>query len=318
MLLNKIAYVKGCVQMVIPLVFDNSLSTLEMLGKVIDTLNSVITNTNVLQDYYNSLDGLLEEITNSLNQMQSELEQFKSEITKQFNDLESEFDSKFESQSQELNSKFLELQIQINKSQADFENRINLLLNEFIENEHNYVNEQLAEIRNELSENNENMLNYLDNRLEEFKKMIPEWQNVQVVNPFSGELEPLQNVINDIYYNMRFEALTANEYDILNLTASEYDNFKTTYTEAGLTAFQYDFYGKKYLYKDPNLYMLHPYNGVNTFYKNVIMFNTGLLRESGSFTALQYDTLEITAEVYDNEEITCTGYDWNVNKLFTA
>ena len=50
----------------------------------------------------------------------------------------------------------------------------------------------------------------------------------------------LQTVIDNIYGTSREEALTATEYDALNLTATAYDAYE-------LTAFNYDRYGKTLL-----------------------------------------------------------------------
>lgn len=60
-----------------------------------------------------------------------------------------------------------------------------------------------------------------------------------MVNPFTGIIDKVTNVINMIITKTN-EALSANEYDNLNLTATYYDNKE-------LTAYNYDFNGKMYL-----------------------------------------------------------------------
>lgn len=61
-----------------------------------------------------------------------------------------------------------------------------------------------------------------------------------VYNPTNGEQDTLQKTLNDIYSGARIGALTASEYDTLQLTASTYDNYQ-------LTASQYDMNGKEEL-----------------------------------------------------------------------
>lgn len=61
-----------------------------------------------------------------------------------------------------------------------------------------------------------------------------------VYNPTNGLREPLQKTLNDIYSGARVGALTAYEYDTLELTASTYDS-------AELTATEYDLNGKEEL-----------------------------------------------------------------------
>ena len=62
-----------------------------------------------------------------------------------------------------------------------------------------------------------------------------------MINPITGEYEDVRNVVNDIvYYFHTGNALTAGEYDALNLTAGAYDAY-------AITAYDYDFNGKTIL-----------------------------------------------------------------------
>lgn len=61
---------------------------------------------------------------------------------------------------------------------------------------------------------------------------------IMMVNPITGEYDDVRNVVDDIvsYFHTE-DALTAGEYDALELTASAYDAYE-------LTAYDYDFNGK--------------------------------------------------------------------------
>jgi len=63
---------------------------------------------------------------------------------------------------------------------------------------------------------------------------------ITVYDPTTGVLSPLQTVIDNLYGSTREEALTATEYDALDLTATAYDAYD-------ITAFNYDKYGKTIL-----------------------------------------------------------------------
>lgn len=63
---------------------------------------------------------------------------------------------------------------------------------------------------------------------------------ITVYDPTTGILSPLQDVIDNIYGQSRIDALTATEYDTLELTADAYDAYQ-------LTAFEYDKSGKTLL-----------------------------------------------------------------------
>lgn len=64
--------------------------------------------------------------------------------------------------------------------------------------------------------------------------------DIQVYDPTTGILSPLQTVIDNLYGAGRDDALTATEYDALDLTATTYDAYD-------LSAFNYDKYGKTLL-----------------------------------------------------------------------
>lgn len=76
-------------------------------------------------------------------------------------------------------------------------------------------------------------------RLEEEIQEI-ELGQISVYDPTTGVMSPLQTVIDNLYGTTREEALTATEYDALELTATAYDAYD-------ITAFNYDKYGKTIL-----------------------------------------------------------------------
>lgn len=63
---------------------------------------------------------------------------------------------------------------------------------------------------------------------------------ITLFDPTTGTLNNLQIVIDNIYNTSREEALTATEYDALDLSATTYDGYQ-------ITAFNYDRYGKTIL-----------------------------------------------------------------------
>lgn len=63
---------------------------------------------------------------------------------------------------------------------------------------------------------------------------------ISVFDPTTGIYSPLQTVIDNLYNTGRTDALTASEYDALDLTATAYDAYE-------LTAYEYDNNGKSLL-----------------------------------------------------------------------
>ena len=63
---------------------------------------------------------------------------------------------------------------------------------------------------------------------------------LEVVNPLTGNVQPIQLVLNYMADLLRADSLTAQEYDAAELTAAAYDALQ-------LTAYTYDNYGKNYI-----------------------------------------------------------------------
>lgn len=99
----------------------------------------------------------------------------------------------------------------------------------YIDNQDTYYN-GLAQDYATTAENNAN--NYTDSQVLNYTLMI---------NPITGEYEDVRLVVDDIvtYFHTQ-DALTASEYDSLDLTALAYDNYE-------ITAYDYDFSGKSIL-----------------------------------------------------------------------
>ena len=90
--------------------------------------------------------------------------------------------------------------------------------------------DQLAQGYAQTAEDNAN--NYTDQQVITYTMMI---------NPITGVYEDVRNVVDDIVsYFHTGDALTASEYDALDLTASDYDSKQ-------ITAYDYDFNGKTLL-----------------------------------------------------------------------
>ena len=99
----------------------------------------------------------------------------------------------------------------------------------YIDNQDSYYN-NLAQDYATAAENNANA--YTDSQVITYTMMI---------NPITGVYEDVRDVVDDIvYYFHTNDALTAAEYDALDLTAGAYDAYN-------ITAYDYDFSGKTIL-----------------------------------------------------------------------
>ena len=98
-----------------------------------------------------------------------------------------------------------------------------------------------VEVRNLITATQNYLIAYTDSAEARLQAQIEAIQvgAINVIDPTTGVLSPIQTVINNIAGSSA-DALTASEYDALNLTATAYDNYN-------ITAYDYDFKGKALL-----------------------------------------------------------------------
>lgn len=65
-------------QKILPLVYDDSLSYMELLCKIVDYLNKVIDTTNQQTEYLQQLGATVEELQNAVNYLEEEIEKVKN------------------------------------------------------------------------------------------------------------------------------------------------------------------------------------------------------------------------------------------------
>ena len=136
------------------------------------------------------------------------------------------------------NDKIEEIEAKVNELSAEMER--------FEQETIDYVNQEFYQIRNELLGMIAAALNqanaYTDAIAAQLREEIQEISlgDITLYDPTTGILSPLQVVVDNLYNSSRDNALTATEYDALDLTATDYDAYQ-------LTAYDYDKNGKTLL-----------------------------------------------------------------------
>lgn len=129
----------------------------------------------------------------------------------------------------DLNNQVANIQTELtNKvSFEDFENGLNALK---------------TELQNLIIENYETLKEYSDAEDAKLQYQIDNFavENIKLYDPTTGLLTPIQTVVDNLFDATRDEAITAGEYDGLEITAGSYDALE-------ITAIEYDRYGKTIL-----------------------------------------------------------------------
>ena len=144
-----------------------------------------------------------------------------NEVIKQVNS-NTEFIDKYSGKIEELEAEMINLR----QEMVDFENAIN-----------SEIEARFASIKIELQAMIATALTHANaytdsvaSRLEEEIQQISIGQ-ISLFDPTTGVYSPLQIVIDNLYNSSREDALTADEYDALELTATAYDAYELTAQE---------------------------------------------------------------------------------------
>lgn len=218
--------VKFWVQKVLPLVYDDSLSYIEVLSKFGDKLNEVIQIVNYQG---NGIYGYIKEQLDIYQKAwQAELQTAMQEMSQQIS-----------SNNQIINQRIDTLTTDLNGQLTTFEGTVTQKLEDqsaAIAAMEAKVTEQIATvtalIANTDKANRDWTLQQIDAAIANLPDDLP-----PVIDPTDGKLESVQIALNHMWDAMRENALTAQEYDNLELTATAYDAYN-------LTAVAYDRAGK--------------------------------------------------------------------------
>lgn len=175
------------------------------LDWILSKMKELQENIDVINSWKETFSAQINaQISNLISEVNEEFTQLKADIEKEFTDYRTETDAKFEAQRAETDKQFALLTDAVNGRLTAFDGRI-------------------ADIESKLSD--------IENNLPRL---------VHVTNPFTGQSDSIQNVINMLADTQRSDALTASAYDALKLTAAAYD-------AKNVSAADYDFHGQSFI-----------------------------------------------------------------------
>ena len=182
---------------VLPTVFDDSLSYLEMVSKLYKKLEEVIAEVNAIDQ---------EAIQQALDDMRAEIAKFEAQIQKQYNAL----DEKYQKLYEELNTSILDLADTTAASLEELDKKIYNL------------GESLKDIMDlKIEENNE----YI------FESIASEIIGIKVLNYFTGEKVTVQEMFDYLAQLHAADGITVTELITRQKTVDKLIALKFTYTQ---------------------------------------------------------------------------------------
>ena len=142
-----------------------------------------------------------------------------------------EFIDNYESQISEIERQIAEVYVILNRYDEEIDSRFS-----GIENELTIKFNQLSQQVIALIDNNYNILKaYIDEKYEELDYKIDHISidSIELRDPTTGIYSNIQVVVNNLFNTFSVDALTATEYDALDLTATAFDAYQ-------ITAYDYD------------------------------------------------------------------------------
>lgn len=182
---------------VLPTVFDDSLSYLEMVSKLYYKLEEVIQEVNDIDQ---------NAIEQALNDMRAEILKFEGQVQEQYNAL----DAKFQEQYEELNNSVIDLADSVASSVEELDMKI-----------HN-LGESLKDIMDlKIEENNE----YI------FESIASEIIGIKVLNYFTGEKVTVQEMFDYLAQLHATDGITVTELITRQKTVNELIALNFTYEQ---------------------------------------------------------------------------------------
>ena len=202
---------------------DWILKTLKSIDADITTLNEWKAEREIRDQW---LDDSIEDLNTKYEALVALYNTFVDEVNARFDELSREITDQVDALEESVNERVTALEAQINRQLADlaaelraevaaFKNEVNALLTVY--------NSRIVDI---------------EEGLVRVENMIPNMMNI--IDPYTGQVNTIVNVIYEIVNRTKQNALTASAYDAALLTAAAYDALN-------LSAYDYDFNGADYI-----------------------------------------------------------------------
>lgn len=300
------------VQKVLPLVYDDALSYLEVLEKVKVKLNEVVDNINSWTDF-------TEDYTDQ------EIAKLRAELIQYINQQDNELQNLLAQAVNKLNADMSALRAEYQQSDAELRlwvnNQIVNIQNQFAQFVKD-VQSEMAGFRAYVDSQDALVVQHINDEVERLEGLIREIElnPVQkVINPVDEKVAYIQDALDSMFYNLKSWGLRAKNYDALGLNAQEYDSYT-------LGAWNYDYLGKWYLREKPELQgdikdayikagtLFSPFMGVVESTSQVIYEMAAYIRVFG-LTAEEYSAMGWTAQDYQDLNMTAYQYDWLAKQI---
>lgn len=225
----------------LPTVFDQEIDYFTILSKLRGKINETINLIDELESEVTSMSSEFEDIKSRLTAVETKLDTIEAELKAYIDDqlegVEERLDEKLEAYKAQIDAEIVELIADLNRFKSEIESEITDFdtrldqFNEYMINRFqeltNYVNSTEEALRALLQVEIDDLQNQIDNLVFE----LPD-----IYNPVEGINTSIQQAIIDLYELAQSDAITAQEFDALEITAAEFDALQITARDFDLHA----------------------------------------------------------------------------------
>lgn len=319
---QKIAQIRLLCKKVLPAVYDESLSYLEGLSKLTFKVNEVITSVNALNDNVDVLNDSVTELNARVEAVEQSIDTFESEITARFEALTVEINKQVDDKLAEVDQRVSAIELQM----AAFENSIHEQLSSLEHDLTALVNAELIEIQKKYETFEDDMKWYIYNQIQDALKCIPDLTTVYVIDPTTGKLSKIQDVVNNMFIFSSVNAFTCDEFNALGLTINQLNSIKVKSIPRGMTIYEWLREAKLILVSQvlpkiaeafayPHSIVFNYLDGSKVWHDKNVDINQQLIAASGCYCCDELNTMGFTVNEIIGFNITCYEYVMRANKL---
>lgn len=225
----------------LPTVFDQEIDYFTILSQLRGKINDTITLIDELESEVTSMSSEFESIKSRLTAVETKLDTIEAElkayIDEQLAGVEERLDEKLEAYKAQIDAEIVELIADLNRFKSEIESEItdfDTRLDQFNE----YMINRFQELTNYVNSTEEALRALLQMEIDDLQTQIDNlvFELPDIYNPVEGINTSIQQAVIDLYELAQSDAITAAEFDALEITAAEFDALQITARDFDLHA----------------------------------------------------------------------------------
>lgn len=288
---------------VLPLTYDDSLSYYEVLCKTVNILNNALGTLNDVTDAVDELAAAV----NAFDDRYDALEQGFADLTAYVQQMDATFTDRINDQDRKLT-------IAIDNMNRTIDQKISALTIQLT----HAINDELKTFKIVVNKQIDGVYDWVRQTMDEFREEIPEFENVYVIDPVTGELVNIQVALNHIYDDNSYGGMHVFEWIRANKSINELNDLMIWSIPRGMTCREIAKESRLHLWSkvDPATHMPSFLTGKMVSNQENININNMILAAAGSMEVGQLDTLNLTVDEIASKNITCYNFNWHSNTAF--